>query len=42
VALNNKNWRTKTLRGNEFGENHTAASKYFAFLPTFRKLAFAV
>jgi hypothetical protein len=26
VALSNKDWRVKKLRGNEFGEIHTAAS----------------
>jgi hypothetical protein len=26
VALSNKNWRMKKLRGNEFGEMHTAVS----------------
>jgi hypothetical protein len=26
VAISNKDWRVKTLRGNEFGEFHPAAS----------------
>jgi hypothetical protein len=26
MALSNKDWRVKTLRGNEFGEIHTSAS----------------
>jgi len=38
MALSNLDWRVKKLRGNEFGELHTAASQCFALLPPLRKL----
>jgi hypothetical protein len=42
VEISNKDWRVKTLRGNEFGEIHSEASSCFAVVPLYQKLAVEV